>query len=191
MLKSSWGRGKAPLELGYFSAPEKSIKKKDNAPGKISSAYLLHYVYMKKTLFVLLCALGFCACGSYARTDVRLPDGFVIHARVADTPQKTEKGLMFVKHLPDNKGMLFVFEQEQDLHFWMKNTLIDLDIIFLDRQGKITSISEHMPHTYTYTPDHEVPFAHGYGQYVLEAAAGTAQKHKLKPGDILTWELAQ
>lgn len=142
---------------------------------------------MKKTLFFLLCALAFCACGEYAQTDVTFPDGFVIRARVADTPQKTEKGLMFVKRLPENEGMLFLFEQEQDLHFWMKNTLIDLDIIFLDEKGRITSIAERMPHTYTYTPDHEVPFAHGYGRYVLETAAGTAQTHGLKTGDVLSW----
>lgn len=144
---------------------------------------------MNKVLFSFCAALLFCACGTYAETDVTLPDGFVIRARVADTPQKTEKGLMFVKHLPTDEGMLFVFEKEQEHYFWMKNTLIDPDIIFLDAQGKITDLYERVPHTYTYTPEHEIPVVNATGQFVLEAAAGTAARHGLKPGDKIAFAI--
>ena len=118
-----------------------------------------------------------------------MPDRFVIHTRVADTPAKTEKGLMFVKHLPEDKGMLFVFDQPDNHYFWMKNTLIDLDIIFLAPDGTITQLYEKVPHTYTYTPDDEIPVVKGHGQYVLEAAAGTITRHGLKSGDKLLWTL--
>ncbi len=128
-------------------------------------------------------------CGGYRQTTVTLPDGFVLHTRVADTQEKTEKGLMFVKHLPENEGMLFVFDQPQTYYFWMKNTWIDLDIIFLSADGEITQLYEHVPHTYSYTPDHEIPVVRGEGQYVLEAAAGTAHRHRLQAGDRLQFTL--
>ena len=143
---------------------------------------------MKKFSVFLAGILLLFAC-AYQWTDVNLPDGFVIRARLADTPQKTEKGLMFVKGLPANEGMLFVFEQEEIRHFWMKNTLIDLDIIFLSSDGKITQLYEKVPHTYTYTPDAEVPIVNGQAQYVLEAAAGTISRHQLKSGDQITFNL--
>lgn len=144
---------------------------------------------MKKIFLLSILALGLCACGGYEKTDVRLPDGFVISCAIADTPQKTAKGLMFVKQLPKNEGMLFVFDQEQEQYFWMKNTLIDLDIIFLDAEQKITTLYEQVPHTYTYTPDYQIPVVQGQGQYVLEAAAGTITRHALKQGQRLEFTL--
>lgn len=143
-----------------------------------------------RKLFGFILVLGILgACQQYTHTDVILPNHFTIHARVADTPQKTEKGLMFVKHLPSDEGMLFVFDRPDTHYFWMKNTLIDLDIIFLAPDGTITQLYERVEHTYTYTPEAEVPIVEGYGQYVLEAAAGTITKQGLKSGDKLTWTL--
>lgn len=144
---------------------------------------------MKKFLLMGIALLGLTACDSYTATQVTFPDGFVVHARIADTPQKTEKGLMFVKHLPANEGMLFIFDKPDTHYFWMKNTLIDLDIIYLAPDQTITQIFDRVPHTYTYTPDAQVPIVPGYGQYVLETAAGTAEKHQLKPGDKLSFTL--
>lgn len=89
---------------------------------------------------------------------------------------------MFVKNLPENEGMLFVFEDDQEQVFWMKNTLIDLDMVFLNSQKTVTSVAAEVPRSYTYTPDNEVAYALGYGQYVLELAAQTAQKHNVVPG---------
>lgn len=130
-----------------------------------------------------------CACGGYETVTVTLPDGFAVRARVADTPAKQEKGLMFVKELPENEGMLFVFEQDEDQGFWMKNTLIDLDMVFIGSDKKVTSVAEEVEHSYTYTPDEEVAYALGYGQYVLELAAKTAAKHGVRPGAKLNFEL--
>ncbi len=127
------------------------------------------------------------ACSSYKTVPVTLPDGFVVHARVADTDAKREKGLMFVKHLPEDEGMLFLFDQEAQQVFWMKNTLIDLDIIFMLKDHTVFNVAEQVPHSYTYTPDIAVATAPGYGQYVLELAAKTAQKHGVVPGSKLTF----
>lgn len=140
---------------------------------------------------LLLFALPFllCACGGYQTVTVTLPDGFAVRARVADTPEKQEKGLMFVKNLPENEGMLFVFEQDEDQGFWMKNTLIDLDIVFIGADKKVTSVAQEVEHSYTYTPDEDVAYAVGYGQYVLELAAKTAAKHGVRPGAEIKFDL--
>ncbi|MBR4356043.1 MAG: DUF192 domain-containing protein [Elusimicrobiaceae bacterium] len=130
-------------------------------------------------LLILTVFLG--ACAQPAVVTVILPDGFKVAARVADTPEKQEKGLMFVTELPENEGMLFVFDKEEEQIFWMKNTLIDLDMVFIGADRQVTTVAEQMQHTYTYTPDDEIPYAAGYGQYVLELAAKTAARHGVKP----------
>ena len=143
---------------------------------------------MKKIFLFLIAVIWLGAC-AYRQAEVVLPDGFIIRARLADTPQKAEKGLMFVKDLPADEGMLFIFGQESLHDFWMKNTLIDLDIIFLSSDGAITQLYEKVPHTYTYTPDAQIPRVRGQAQYVLEAAAGTITRHQLKSGDKITFTL--
>jgi uncharacterized membrane protein (UPF0127 family) len=143
---------------------------------------------MKKIMLpALVCAL--CACGGYKKTTVTLPDGFVVNAEVADTPQKAEKGLMFRSKLAEDRGMLFVFDAAEPRMFWMKNTFIDLDIIFINSDGSVYSVSAGVPRSYSYTPDHQVAYAPGYGQYVLELAAGGARRHKITEGSKIEFEL--
>ncbi len=140
---------------------------------------------MKKLLLLMLAAGSLAACRSSRTIPVTLPDGFVVQAQVANTPQQQEHGLMFVTDLPEDKGMIFIFDTEQDQLFWMKNTLIDLDMVFIDSTKKVTQVASEVPHSYTYTPDDEVAYAVGYGQYVLELAAKTAQKHQVVPGSTV------
>ncbi len=144
---------------------------------------------MRKTALGLVACL-LCGCGGYQTVEVTLPDGFAVNARIADTPEKQEKGLMFVKELPENEGMLFVFEQDEEQAFWMKNTLIDLDIVFIGSDRRVTSVAPQVRHSYTYTPDDQVAYALGYGQFVLELAAKTAAKHGVTEGTEIQFELA-
>jgi hypothetical protein len=75
------------------------------------------------------------------------PDGKVveIQAEIADEPAEQQRGLMFRESLPPGFGMLFVFDQEQPLGFWMKNTLIPLDIMYFDADGKLVSSTTMVP----------------------------------------------
>jgi uncharacterized protein len=61
---------------------------------------------------------------------------------IADTPERRESGLMFTKTIGKNEGMIFVFEEEQPLAFWMKNTLIPLSIGYFDKKGVLVDVQE-------------------------------------------------
>lgn len=147
----------------------------------MQTLFLLHYKGMKKLLPFLLTIL-LCACSGYKTTPITLPDGFTVSARVADTPEKIEKGLMFVTKLPEGDGMIFLMDQEEPQAFWMKNTLIDLDIIFIGADHTVNQAHEYVPHSYTYTPDAEVAVVYGEGKYVLELPAGSISRHGIEPG---------
>jgi uncharacterized membrane protein (UPF0127 family) len=68
-----------------------------------------------------------------------------IHAYIADNDEKRAEGLMYISKLPEDTGMLFVFDQEEPLAFWMKNTLIPLSIGFFDRTGTLVDVQEMEP----------------------------------------------
>ncbi len=92
------------------------------------------------------------------------------HVEVMDTEAGREKGLMFVKSLPKFSGMLFEYETAQPVAFWMRNTLIPLDILFFDDAGKLTRIKEEAQ------PMDETPVVGGDRiRYVLEINGGLAK----------------
>ncbi|MER8426563.1 DUF192 domain-containing protein [Mesorhizobium sp. M1403] len=98
---------------------------------------------------------------------------------IADTPAEREAGLMFRRHMADNHGMLFVFGAPQDVSFWMKNTPLRLDLIFVGQDGRIRAIKQGEPQSEAIiSPDEPVRF-------VLELKAGTAAKKGIKDGDLL------
>lgn len=113
---------------------------------------------------------------------VELPSGTRILAEVADTPAKRRLGLMFREKLPENGGMLFIYEEENRLGIWMKNCRIPLDIVWLDsgrrvvslRESAVPCLSDPCP---VYYPD-------GKARYVLEAAAGLIRKENIRIGDV-------
>jgi len=72
-------------------------------------------------------------------------DNATLSAEIAVTHPQQERGLMFRRHLDDNSGMLFVFDRERQVGFWMKNTYIPLSIAFVDRDGRILQIEDMEP----------------------------------------------
>jgi uncharacterized membrane protein (UPF0127 family) len=102
----------------------------------------------------------------------------VFEVEIADTEAAREKGLMFRKELPEGRGMLFDFHQEQDVAFWMQNTYIPLDMIFIKGDGRILRIEENTKPMSTKT----IPSG-GAVRAVLEVIAGTSEKLGLAPGD--------
>ena len=108
------------------------------------------------------------------------PSQTVYRLEVAVTPQEQTQGLMFRESLPPRTGMLFSYSDNAPHRFWMKNTMIPLDIIWLDREGKVIFLSENTPPCVadpcpSYGPD--APSVR-----VIEIAGGMAKKEKVKVG---------
>ena len=109
-----------------------------------------------------------------------MPSGAVYHLELALTPEDQAQGLMYRESLPEHTGMLFVFPEDAPHHFWMKNTMIPLDMIWMDASGKVLFVSADTPPCTadpcaTYGPD-------APARQVLEIAGGMAAKEKVTLG---------
>jgi uncharacterized protein len=130
------------------------------------------------------------AAPKFSKIKISITQGKIkknLEVELAETPTQQAYGLMNRTKMPANAGMLFVFDQERILQFWMKNTLIDLDIAYIDKNKKIidiqqmkavTSILETNPPTYP----SKLP-----AQYALEMNSGWFKKNKIKEGAQLTF----
>ena len=110
--------------------------------------------------------------------DLRGPAGVArFHVEIADTGAERNRGLMFRETLPSAAGMLFVYDTPQDVSFWMKNTLISLDMIFADATGTVRRVHEAA------VPGDLTPIPGGADiQYVLEINAGMAKRLGIAEG---------
>ena len=107
-----------------------------------------------------------------------------IDIEVANTAKEIEQGLMFRQQMDQNKGMLFVFPNMEPRGFWMKNTLIPLDIIYVDDKKTIVSIQKNtVP-----LSEQNLP-SDGKAQYVIEVNAGFSDTHGLAPGDKVDFQI--
>lgn len=114
------------------------------------------------------------------------PDGYVVRVEIAANNETREQGLMFRDKLPDATGMIFFFPQPGEYPFWMKNTLIPLDMIWIDGDKKIVHVTHDVPPCKADPCPNYPPNA--VASYVLEVAAGVAAKHHLADGQQLRFE---
>ena len=115
--------------------------------------------------------------------DFRWPDGKAhFSVEISHDPAERAKGLMFRRELPENAGMLFLYDQPQPAAMWMKNTIIPLDMIFIAAGGKVHRIVSHtVPHST------EAIASEGDVVAVLELNAGQADKMALRIGDKVVY----
>ncbi len=105
-----------------------------------------------------------------------------LRVEVVETLEKQERGLMFRQSLPENEGMLFVYREPQELAFWMRNTFIPLDIVFVGADGIILNIHQAKP------LDESVLYrSAGAAKYVIETNQGWFYRHGIRPGDRVTF----
>lgn len=99
---------------------------------------------------------------------------------LAVTPAQQAQGLMYRQRMEPDAGMLFLYDRPQNVVMWMKNTLIPLDMIFIDAKGRITGIEERTVPFSTQTIE-----SPGLASAVLELNAGTAERLGIRVGDRL------
>jgi len=103
--------------------------------------------------------------------------GIEIQVEIADDDEERSRGLMYRESLPEDQGMLFVYTDERTLSFWMRNTLIPLDIAYIDREGRIVDI-QHMEPQDAATHPSAAP-----AMYALEMNEGWFEANGVEVGD--------
>jgi uncharacterized membrane protein (UPF0127 family) len=135
-------------------------------------------------LALLLVTLPARALETFATSELTIqtadgPRNFNIEIALSDA--QMEQGLMFRRSLAPDAGMLFDFKTPTNVTMWMKNTLIPLDMLFLDEHGRIFDIHERAVPLST-----DIIAATGPARYVIELNGGTAERLGIKPGDRAT-----
>jgi uncharacterized membrane protein (UPF0127 family) len=140
-------------------------------------------------LCCLVLAAGLAGCGENNRPQ-RLPavdmvieregrEAAALRVEVARSEDERAKGLMFRQELPDGEAMLFVFDRDQILSFWMKNTLIPLSIAYIAWDGRILEIHDMRPHNLSPVSSSRS------ARYALETPQGWFERAGVRPGDVL------
>ena len=158
----------------------------------------------KRTSPVAIVLIILCSCAMELCTDIKMgayadpspdtfitvktPQGALIRAELADTALKRAQGLMFREQLAEDRGMLFIFGDAQPWTFWMKNTKIPLDIIWMDGKKTIVHIERNVP--ICTRQDDGCPQYHSEEDalYVLELGGGRAEALHLQRGMRLSFK---
>ncbi len=152
------------------------IERKPALPGRVALAFVL-------ALAGMLLA-GMASAATPCREDRLELSGewgqLAFTVEIADTPQTRARGLMFRESLPRGAGMLFVYEKPGRASFWMKNTLIPLDMLFIDRTGRVTRIHSMAQ------PGDLRPIDGGDGVFaVLEINGGLTRRYGITEGTLV------
>ena len=140
----------------------------------------LKYLGLLGILLVTFVLLFGCSNGN---VEIDTGDKLVtVKVEISDDDAERARGLMFRESLGENEGMFFIFEDSKERTFWMKSTLIPLDIIFISDDNKVLNVLEAEPcrddTCKTYSSD-------GNAKYVLEVNKGFSKKSNIKEGDAV------
>ena len=148
--------------------------------GKCYLSTAKKFAWILLYLQILICANWARANGDLEPIEFNAPWGKIcFFVEVADDAIERSRGLMFVEHMPENQGMLFVYDAPHTAAFWMKNTKISLDLIFLNAKGEVA----HIHHSAA--PMNEQIISGGDDiQYVVEINGGLSKKTGISLGLI-------
>jgi uncharacterized protein len=141
---------------------------------------------VSQTVFLLFALSSVAACEKKLETvevQFKNADGTTspkISAEVVDTNSERQMGMMYRKEMAETSGMLFVFPEEQLRSFWMRNTYVELDIVFLDKDLKVVSIAERATPLSEKSRPSMKP-----AQFALEILGGQSAKWGVQPGSQL------
>jgi len=140
----------------------------------------------KNNIFIFLLLVFLTSCTKYET--ILIDNGIEeikVKAEVADTQEKKERGLMFRERLGENKGMFFAFDADGTYAFWMKNTLIPLDIIFISSDFKILEIFHAEPCEEEPCKSYQTT---KYAKYILEVNGNFTTRNGIDVGDEVVIE---
>lgn len=138
---------------------------------------LLFFLFLFLSLFLSSCTSGL----KKETLTIKKADGSILSvvAEIADTLESRQKGLMHRKSVPEGSGMLFIFEQDQILNFWMKDTPTPLSIAYITNKGEICDILDMTPFSLA-----DITSTH-YARYALEVPKGWFLKNGIQVGDLV------
>ena len=143
---------------------------------------------MKLTIKILLIVIFLTACQTMKTNQICINE-VCFDIEIADDTEERREGLMYKENLESDKGMLFIFNNSSNHSFWMKNTLIPLDIIWIDEDLKINWIEENVENCEKDPCPSYIP--EGNSKYVLEINAGLVKKHGFKINDKVKIKLPE
>ena len=162
------------------------LKVKSEKNKTFLTLFTLHF-----SLFTLLILnSGFAACSPQKQKTTVLSierenaAAVEITVEIARTDEERSKGLMYRKVLPDGEGMIFVFDRDQQLSFWMKNTIIPLSIAFIASDGSIVEIKDMQPNDLNSVKSSRSV------RYALEVPQGWFGRANVKTGDVVKIDLS-
>lgn len=147
---------------------------------------------MKSLIIALFTVFSFVSHAQLQPPPIEFPKtkieiaGKTLEVEVAKSHAERERGLMFRKSLPENSGMIFIFENEQPLAFWMKNTLIPLQIGYFDGNRKLVDLQEMVPAPLGDSRPRSYP-SKKPAMYALEMNKGWFTKNNIKLGTQFTF----
>jgi uncharacterized membrane protein (UPF0127 family) len=171
-----------------------SIKSKSN----LTSSFIRNRRFLHATLLILLLIIAYFVFFHRSANEPQwVKEGEVIFinaatrevisridVEVASTHAERMKGLMYRSSMDYDKGMLFLFEKEEVQSFWMKNTILPLDIIFIDSRGVINTIyTNTTPYSEKSLPSKKP------SRYVVEVNGGYCKNHGIKEGDLIEYKI--
>ncbi|QEN07496.1 DUF192 domain-containing protein [Oceanispirochaeta crateris] len=131
---------------------------------------------MPRILIFLLFLISSCSASDNNFSTIQIGD-LTFRVEIAETAESRRQGLMNRKSLPSDEGMLFIFEQEQKMSFWMKNTSIPLSIAYISKAGIIREIYKMKPFS------EKTVSSRTSVLYALEVNDGFFERHGIKEGD--------
>lgn len=173
--------GERPHPFGKLRA-SLALPPKGEKKGKVVRVAIVLFLLM------LAAALGGCdgpQADPPSEASVRIGGEVTYAVDMAVTPEERQQGLSGRETMAQNAGMLFIFEEEQPLHFWMKDMRFPLDIIWIDGQCRLIDVSADVPTPPPNARNDEIPRVQSPSpaRYVLELNAGEWARAGLSPGD--------
>ena len=177
MYLIAWLRNQRPKEQGKHWAEKNFLATFNNMRGYSRGRSILFPL-----IIFLTCLLSCAGQERFEKKEITIQSragAVIINAEIARTTAQHQQGLMYRRELKDGYGMLFIFERDEFLSFWMKNTLIPLSIAYIASDGRILEI-------YDMAPENLNPVRSSRSvRYALEVPQGWFSRAGLGPGDML------